>query len=93
MCRILGIEFYDGSHYLIKVPRLAVATNHIGLVITSVANVIIDLDERRFLKSRFVTDISREVSQHEIDWFMRGSIQYVQLGELSDIVKNLHRNR
>lgn len=100
MERLLAIELFDKSRYLVKVPedvinqqyKLSVITS-LGFITASLANCIIDLDTRRFIKSRYVTDYKREVSQHEIDWFLSGYIQYVQPEELRRLIENLHRNR
>lgn len=87
----------DSRHFVVAMPEAKgrnptteVAARFLSLQVAQFANVIIDPDRMAFLKSRYVS--GRDVSQHELDWFMRGDVHHVTNTELKEIVKDIHGN-
>lgn len=100
MTKTLLVEIAgDSRHFVVGMPEAKgrnptteLAMTFLSPHVAQFANVIIDPDRRAFIKSRYVVN-PREVSYHELDWFMRGDVHHVTNTELKEIVNDIHGHR
>ncbi len=93
-----AIEMFDGAHFIVTATVRegythpgGEAIGAIGINPVQLANVIIDLDTRLFIKNR--TDIRQFASYYELEWFQRGDVTRMTAREFQRHVEILYRNR